>query len=118
MPALPVEMVGPLIATGATARVEADSPTRFKTGDAIRARNMNPIGHTRLPRYIRGRSGTVVKDCGVFILPDTHAHGQGPCPERLYCVRFEGKELWGEQGGAHDAVYITLWDRYIDGGEQ
>lgn len=114
MPAVPVEMIDPLVAHGAPARVETDAPTRFKVGDTIRARNINPLHHTRLPRYIRGRSGTVVRDCGVFILPDTHAHGLGPCPERLYCVRFEGKELWGEQGGARDAVYITLWDRYID----
>jgi nitrile hydratase len=77
-------------------------------------RNLNPAGHTRLPRYARGRRGVVQADHGVFIFPDTSAHGQGPRPQRVYSVRFAARELWGPDASARDALYLDLWDEYLD----
>ncbi|HEU0196833.1 MAG TPA: SH3-like domain-containing protein [Nevskiaceae bacterium] len=114
MPVLRAGMVDRAVAAGHSARVTVDALHRFKVGDAVRARNLHPLRHTRLPRYVRGHRGTITRDCGVFVLPDTHAYGLGACPERVYCVRFEATELWGAQAHAGDAVYVTLWDRYLD----
>lgn len=111
---LRTEQVAGLLSTGASARVGATIPSSYKPGDVIRARNIHPTGHTRLPRYIRGKLGVVERDFGVFVLPDSNAHGKGPLPQHLYCVRFEGRELWGEDGGARDAVFITLFNDYIE----
>ena len=94
-------------------RREGAAP-RFTVGQPIRARNMNPVGHTRLPRYARGKLGTVVQDIGVGNFPDTHAHGQGDKPQHMYSVRFTARELWGDQAPARDAVYIDLWDDYLE----
>jgi nitrile hydratase subunit beta len=59
MPALPKEMVPALLATGASARLPDAVAPRFRPGDAVIARNLNPVGHTRVPRYIKGRRGTI-----------------------------------------------------------
>ena len=64
---------------------------RFKAGDRVLARNMNPEGHTRIPRYARGHHGTIYRDWGVFVFPDTHAHGGGAKPQHCYAVEFDGK---------------------------
>lgn len=87
---------------------------RFKAGQPVRARNINPVGHTRLPRYARGKIGTIYRDHGVFVFPDTNAHFRGENPQHVYSVRFAARELWGEQSPAQDSVYIDMWDDYLD----
>src|SRR5213594_4201319 len=115
MTLLTPDMVPTVVKTGASTRRadEAVAP-RFKAGDRVVARNMNPIGHTRLPRYVRGKRGAIDRDYGVFIFPDTHAMGQGKKPQHLYSVRFAARELWGPEASPRDAVYVDLWDDHLD----
>jgi nitrile hydratase subunit beta len=87
---------------------------RFKPGDRVRTRNLHPAGHTRLPRYARNHVGVVRHDHGVHVFPDTNAHFQGEHPQHLYSVRFEAQELWGEEVSPRDAVYLDLWESYLD----
>jgi len=87
---------------------------KFTVGQRVRARNINPAGHTRLPRYARGKLGTIERDHGVFVFPDTNAHARGEKPQHVYSVRFAARELWGEQAAPRDAVYIDMWDDYIE----
>ena len=75
---------------------------------------MHPTGHNRLPRYARGRVGAIATDHGVFTLPDTNATFQGENPQHVYSVRFEARELWGEQAKPQDEVYIDMWDTYLE----
>jgi nitrile hydratase subunit beta len=89
---------------------------KYRSGDRVRARNINPVGHTRLPRYVRGHDGTIVKDHGVFNLQDTDADGYalGEHPQHVYTVRFSARELWGDQANRRDAVYADLWEDYLE----
>jgi nitrile hydratase len=87
---------------------------RFQSGQRVRARNINPTGHTRLPRYARGKTGTIARDHGVFVFPDTNAHFLGEKPQHVYSVRFTARELWGEQVSPKDSVYLDMWDDYLD----
>jgi len=114
MPALTADMVAPRIAQGNSARVDADVAPKFKIGDAVTARNINPSGHTRLPRYLRGKSGTIEKDHGVFGLPDSMAHGGGQAAQHVYCVRFSAREVWGASAAPRDGFYVDMWDDYLD----
>ena len=113
-PALVAEQIPQLVARGASARREIGGAPRFSAGQRVRARNLNPIGHTRLPRYTRGRAGAIDRDHGVFVFPDTNAHFRGECPQHVYSVRFEARELWGEQASPRDAVYVDLWEDYLE----
>jgi nitrile hydratase subunit beta len=89
-------------------------PPRFRVGQRVRARNMNPTGHTRLPRYARGRTGTIVRDHGVYAFPDTNAHEQGEKRQHAYAVRFTARELWGNAASPRDSVHLDLFDDYLD----
>lgn len=113
-PALPAAMVAGFIARGAPASRDSSQPARFRPGQAVKARNLNPLGHTRLPRYVRGKTGTIARVQGVFVLPDTHAHFQGEHPQHVYSVRFAARELWGEGAAPRDGVYVDLWEGYLD----
>mgnify|MGYP006139025257 FL=1 len=114
MPAILADMVEPIFTSGASSRVDADVAAKFKAGDIVIARNINPAGHTRLPRYLRGKSGTIEKDHGVFGLPDTMAHGGGETPQHVYCVRFSARSVWGENASPRDSFYVDMWDDYLD----
>jgi nitrile hydratase beta subunit len=86
----------------------------FKAGQRVRARNMHPIGHTRLPRYARGKVGIITRDHGVYIFPDTSAHAQGEKRQHVYSVRFPARELWGPLASTRDSVCIDMWDDYLE----
>lgn len=100
-----------------TESVAIDSP-RFKAGDVVRVRNVNPSGHTRSPRYIRNRVGEVIAIRGAFPLPDELAHGISSMPRHVYRVKFTARELWGEDASEVDTVYIELWEQYLQSATQ
>lgn len=86
---------------------------RFKIGDRVITGNINPEHHTRLPRYARARRGVIRYDQGVFVFPDTHAHGLGARPQHVYTVAFASRELWGPDGDARALVYLDCWEDYL-----
>jgi nitrile hydratase subunit beta len=114
IPPLTAEKVLPLVARGEPASRDAVMVPHFQVGQRVRARNMHPTGHTRLTRYVRGKVGTIDRDHGIFVFPDTNAHLLGEKPQHVYSVRFAASELWGEQAASRDAVYIDLWDDYLE----
>jgi nitrile hydratase len=87
---------------------------RYHNGDSIRARNMHPPAHTRLPRYVRGKRGTVTRFYGLFELQDTMPPGVEAPAEPVYAVRFDGRELWGEDAEANSVLYIDMWESYLE----
>jgi nitrile hydratase len=93
---------------------EPARPARFAPGDAVRARVMSPQTHTRLPRYVRGHTGTVVAVHGCHVYPDVHARGGGEDPQWLYTVRFAGRELWGDDGDPTIAVSVDAFEPYLE----
>ena len=112
----PVMVEEQLRRRGSLRRDDVQVRARFKPGQRVRARNIHPIGHTRLPRYLRGKRGTIVHDHGVFDLQDTNADGYtlGDFPQHVYTVRFAASELWGPQGGTRDVIFADLWESYLE----
>jgi nitrile hydratase len=92
----------------------APAPARFQAGDRVRARNIHPPTHTRLPRYVRGHAGMVERLHGCHVFPDTAATGQGEHPQWLYTVVFEGRELWGPDADPTIKVSIDAFEPYLD----
>jgi nitrile hydratase len=100
------------IARGSPVAVAIDAPPRFAVGDRVRARNRHPTGHTREPRYVRGRVGVIHEHYGAHVFPDLSAAGRRE-GRHLYSVRFAARELWGEPARG-DAVYVDLWEDYLE----
>jgi nitrile hydratase len=111
---LRADEVAPMIAAGDASTRDVPVAAKFHEGQRVRAHNVNPAGHTRLPRYARGKKGTIVRDCGVYVLNDSLVQGLGEKPQHLYSVRFAARELWGPQAAITDSVYVNLWDDHLD----
>jgi len=109
----PGEAVAAQLKNPATRR-KVPVAARFHAGQPVRALNMNPVTHTRLPRYARGKSGTIERDHGVFVFSDTNVYSLGEKPQHLYSVRFSARELWGHQAAPQDAVYLDMFDDYLE----
>ncbi len=108
------DMIEGLVRGGMPAtRDDGRQAPAFKPGDKVRARNVEIPGHTRLPRYVRGKKGVISMVHGTHAFPDTAAHDRGDNPQPLYNVRFEAAELWGDNVERKDAVYIDLWEDYL-----
>ncbi len=102
------------MAAGGPSDRAADTEARFAVGDPVRTRVLHPTGHTRLPRYARGKAGVVERVHGAHVLPDARAHGAGEQPQWLYTVRFAGRELWGATAAPDLSVTIEAWESYMD----
>jgi len=88
---------------------------RFKAGDRVRVRSIHPSGHTRSPRYVRGKTGVVRRDYGIYVFPDTNAHRTGENRQHVYSVEFRARELWGRND--HERLMIDLWENYLERAE-
>lgn len=102
-----------VMAKGGRIEMETDAPPRFQPGDKVRAINRHPTGHTRQPRYVRGHVGVIREHYGSHVFPDRSAEGSRE-GRHIYSVRFEGSELWGESAGEPSAVYVDLWEDYLE----
>ena len=114
VPAVPAERVPAILARGASARRDAEAEPRFRIGDRVRARNLHPRGHTRMPRYVRGHEGVIARDHGHQVFPDSNGMGQGEAPKRCYAVRFAARTLWGPDASPTDSVVVDLWEPYLE----
>jgi nitrile hydratase len=112
------EQVEGLVRGGVPATRDTARTPGFAAGDEVRARNLEIPGHTRLPRYVRGKRGVVTALHGSHVFPDTAAHDRGENAQPLYTVRFEAKELWGDNVTRRDCVYIDLWEDYLEQARQ
>jgi len=93
---------------------DSDIQPAFGIGDLVTARNIHPAGHTRLPRYVRGKRGVVARYEGIQDIYDTLPAGGTAPPQPAYSVRFEAQELWGESAERNCAVYLDLWESYLE----
>jgi len=113
-PALTAASAAHLLGRNILSSHDPEVPPRFKVGQLVRTRNMNPAGHTRLPRYARGKVGAIGRDHGVYTFPDSNAHFGGQNRQHVYSVRFAARELWGESVSPRDSVHLDMWDDYLE----
>ena len=97
-----------VLAKGAPCDRPVGTTPAFRPGDRVRVRNINPSGHNRLPRYVKGRVAEVEAVQGGFVFPDTSAHGKGENPQWVYTIVFTASELWGEAADPRQTVSICL----------
>lgn len=111
---LRVENVAATLSKGGPADRPETQPARYKVGDRVRTRRMNPEHHTRLPRYARDAVGTVETVHGVHVFPDTNARGLGEQPTWLYGIVFKGTDIWGADSDPTLTLRLDLWEPYLD----
>jgi nitrile hydratase len=108
----PADVVGALI-PGSFDR-PARAPARFKVGDRVRAQNIHPRTHTRLPRYVRGHVGVIERVHGCHVFPDAVVAFGAEDPQWLYTVTFDGATLWGPDSEPGLRISIDAFEPYLD----
>jgi len=107
------EMPGALLA-GAPVDRDAILEPGFAIGERVRALNINPQGHTRLPRYVRGKIGEIKSVQGCHVFPDSNARGDGENPEWLYSIAFDAQELFGPDAEEGNVIMVDCWGAYLE----
>ena len=111
---LPAEALVRAAGAGRSTLRDVDAEPAFAVGDAVRAKNLHPAGHTRLPGYVRGKPGEVIGHRGAHVFPDSHAALEGEDPRHLYAVRFSASALWGDAASSGDGVILDLFEPYLE----
>jgi len=102
--------------------VEGDSPKRdtavtprFSKGDKVLVKNVPTVEHTRLPGYLRNRTGIVdtVYPGNYTYLTSTGPDGVGPAMP-VYCVLFDAEDLWKGNTEKNVEIYADLYEAYLD----
>ena len=101
------------LCTGSSVERPAENKSQFEVGVKVIVRNFHNPAHTRLPSYIRQRTGQVTRIHGCHVQADANATGTGENPQWLYNVRFDNRELWGE-GAQRGSVHVDCWESYLE----
>lgn len=107
------EMPAALAKGGPVDRPARTAPV-YKPGDHVQTLNINPAGHTRLPRYARAKTGIIAHVHGFHVFPDSNAAGKGPDPKWLYGVSFSATELFGPEAETGNQVIVDCWEPYLE----
>jgi nitrile hydratase subunit beta len=110
---LTADHIAPVMTRGSFAR-PTSTAARFKPSDRVRAKNIHPLTHTRLPRYVRGRVGVVDRVHGSHVFPDASATGRGDDPQWLYTVAFAARDLWGDDADPTVQISIEAFEPYLE----
>ncbi|MEM7189988.1 MAG: SH3-like domain-containing protein, partial [Pseudomonadota bacterium] len=113
-PPVDAEAFRGLMAAGRPSAREVNTAPVYAVGERVRSNSFSHSGHTRLPRYVRGRIGEIILYHGAHVLPDASAKLTGDAPEHLYTVRFAATELWGPDADPNHSVTADLWESYIE----
>jgi len=92
----------------------ANETARFSVGDPVRVRDVQFAGHTRCPRYIRGRRGVVARVDAAAPIPEVEAHRRERVLDPNYSVRFDAAELWSDASEPNACVHVDLYERYLE----
>ncbi|MFN0264716.1 nitrile hydratase subunit beta [Tepidamorphus sp. 3E244] len=110
---LKADDVARVLAAGGPCDRETSTRPVYAVGDIVRAALVNPKGHTRLPRYVRGHTGVIERVHGCHVFPDANAHGEGEQPQWLYGVSFDAGAIFGP-GRAGDTIHVDMWEPYLE----
>ena len=106
--------------------LDRDVPARFGPNDRVRARNLHPRGHTRQPRYVRGRAGdggrgsrrvraaghrrggaaspaTAARSTSIRFASKPGNYGASRLPRATPCTSTCGKTTWSRRDGRRRA---------------
>ncbi len=111
---LAAKQVPSMLARGSPTERPAPGPAQFAPGQRVRTRSLEPPHHTRLPTYLRGRTGVVERVLGAHVFADAHARGLGEDPQWLYTVVFDSRDLWEGAAGPGHRVSFDAWQPYLE----
>jgi nitrile hydratase subunit beta len=94
-----------------------DEEPAFRPGDSVRVLEREPIGHYRVPRYLRGKTAVVERVISPIAV-DNEEEGFGRDAGnrgRYYRISVLMHELWADYAGhAGDALNIEVYQSWLE----
>ena len=88
----------------------------FQPGDAVRVSTRSPIGHYRVPAYLRGKQGLVeriISPRGVNNEEEAYGRNAG-CRRHYYRIAVPMTEIWPNYAGPpHDSLRIEVYETWL-----
>ena len=94
-------------------KVEETGP-RFQPGASVKVLDVELLGHSHLPSYIRGVEGQVEADRGAHVFPSSHGHGRTDALQHVYTVRLLATDIWGADADSRHSLNFSLWDYQLE----
>lgn len=89
---------------------------KFRPGDIVQVMNRAPIGHYRVPTYLRGRTGVVERVIEPTLI-DNEEEGFGRLAgtrRHYYRIAFLMGDVWpGYPGSPGDGLYIEVFESWL-----
>ena len=83
--------------------------------DRVRVKTLMPPGHIRTPHYLRGKTGVVERELGVFGNPEELAYNRHGDARALFRVRFKMDEVWGaEAENPNDTLDAEIYAHWLE----
>jgi nitrile hydratase len=92
------------------------NPARFAVGDILKIVERYPVGHYRVPIYMRGKQVTVTEVIGKYIDPETEAFGKN-AGDKMWCyhVGIKQTDLWSDYTGRQqDRLIIEVFESWLE----
>jgi hypothetical protein len=92
------------------------NPAKFKVGDSVRVAVRYPIGHYRVPIYLRGKMMTIIRVLGTYINPEVEAFGKNAGNKLwFYRLSMAQNDLWPDyEGGLQDKLEIEIFENWLE----
>ena len=87
---------------------------KYAVGDVVRVQDGAPLGHTRVPRYARGKVGVITHLHGNFMLPDQRVADGSLLYQPVYRVCFAAQHVGGGDAASKDKVSLEMGEAYIE----
>ena len=96
-------------------RAEGEAPA-FAPGDKVRILTRSPIGHYRVPTYVRGKIATVEAVMAAGVDNEQEAYGRNAGSRRhYYRLAIPMAVLWpGYAGAATDGLRIEVYETWLE----
>ena len=89
----------------------------FATGDRIRILTRSPVGHYRVPVYLRGKTGvveTVIEPAGIDNEEEAYGRNAG-MKRHYYRIALPMTEIWADYNGSpRDGLHIEVFETWLE----
>jgi nitrile hydratase len=91
------------------------NPAKYKAGDIVSVAVRYPIGHYRVPMYMRGKEVKVVRVLGRYVNPEEEGFGKNAGDKTwCYLVTIDQRDLWPEyDGDTIDRLEIEIFEPWL-----
>jgi nitrile hydratase len=88
----------------------------FRPGEKVRVVTRFPLGHYRVPLYLRGRTGVVERLVQPAVDNEEEGFGRNAGMRRhYYRIGVPMTEIWSDYGGSpRDSLYIEVFETWLE----